>query len=165
MHVELGVLHAGLLEKRLGLVEILFDGDARIVVLEHRAERLIVADGAVAEQDLVDELLARQGKLQGHAEVVAVEGRNIGAHGVGEGEVALRREDGDGGLALQEANGLEAGRLMTSTSPETRALSRALSSSTAMTSAESTKPNSSCCQALGLRTMSARTPGSKFLRV
>lgn len=45
-----------------------------------RINREVVADGAVAAQDLVDHLLAIHGELDRHAQIVVVEGRGVAEH-------------------------------------------------------------------------------------
>ena len=108
-HVELRALETRLLQVVPRLVEIVGDGQIRVVARELRAEGLIVADDAVAEQDLVDELLARRGVLEREPEVVVVERRHVRAHRVGEREVARHVDDLHTGDALQPRDGLQVG--------------------------------------------------------
>jgi len=62
--VEFRALQPGFLEVVLRLVEVVGDLETGVVARELRAQRLVVADDAVSEEDLVDELLARSRVLE-----------------------------------------------------------------------------------------------------
>ena len=106
--VELGVLGTRLLEQALdhvGIVDVLrlrIDGE-----LDGRRDRIVVADGAVAEEHLLHDLVAIERVLDRIAHIGIVEGRLLDVHDIDVVAVARRLGDHEIGVLLQHVERLQ----------------------------------------------------------
>ena len=106
--VELGVLGPRLLEEALdhvGVVDVL-----RLRIdreLDGRCDRIVVADGAVAEKHLLHDLVAIERVLDRIAHIGIVEGRLLDVHDIDVVAVARRLRDHEIGVLLQNVERLQ----------------------------------------------------------
>ena len=110
MEVERETIHAGLLQmelRLLGIIGALRDLLRRGAIDVGRTDRVVVADFAVALDDLLEGFLAVDRVLQRQADVVVIVRRLVGQHRQGAVLVAVGREDLDIVQPLEQVDGLE----------------------------------------------------------